>query len=87
MRSVATLHVRNVPDDVYVALRARADREGRSMSAEVIAILRRTLLRRRDPDELIADLRTLRERAPLPPGAPKPEDLIREDRDARSRGL
>lgn len=57
------------------------------MSAEVIAILRRTLLRRRDPDELIADLRTLRERAPLPPGAPKPEDLIREDRDARSRGL
>jgi plasmid stability protein len=87
MCAVATLHVRNVPDDVYVALRARAEREGRSMSAEVIAILRRTLLRRRDPDELVADLRALRERAPLPSGATKPEDLIREDRDARSRGL
>lgn len=82
---MATLHVRNVPEEVYAALRARAEREGRSMSAEVIAILRRTLLRRRDPDELVAELRSLRERAPLGTGAPKPEDLIREDRDARSR--
>ena len=84
---VATLHVRNVPDDVYEALRARAEREGRSINAEVITILRRTLLRRRDPDELIADLRRSRERAPVPPDAPKPEDLIRQDRDARARGL
>jgi plasmid stability protein len=84
---VATLHIRNVPEDVYVALRSRAEREGRSMSAEVIAILRRTLLRRRDPDELLADLRAMRERSPLPAGAPKPEHAIREDRDARSRSL
>jgi plasmid stability protein len=87
MTAMPTLHVRNVPDDVYVALRTRAEREGRSMSAEVIAILRRTLLRRRDPDELLADLRATRERAPLPAGAPKPEDVIREDRDAGSRRL
>jgi plasmid stability protein len=87
MSDMPTLHVRNVPDDVYTALRVRAEREGRSMSAEVIAILRRTLLRRRDPDELLADLRAMRERAPLPAGAPRPEDLIREDRDVRSRGL
>ena len=84
---MATLHVRNVPDDVYEALRARAEREGRSMSAEAIAILRRTLMRRRDPDELIGALRELRERASLERGAPKPEDLIREDRDAHSRRL
>jgi plasmid stability protein len=87
MQPVATLHVRNVPDDVYAALRARAEREGRSINAEVIALLRRVLLRRRDPDELVADLRALRERAPLPPGARKPEDMIREDRDDRARGL
>jgi plasmid stability protein len=87
MATMPTLHVRNVPDDVYVALRTRAEREGRSMSAEVIAILRRTLLRRRDPDDLLADIRATRSQAPLPSGAPKPEDLIREDRDARSRRL
>jgi plasmid stability protein len=87
MSEMATLHVRNVPDDVYEALRARAEREGRSMSAEAIVILRRTLLRRRDPDELIAELRARRERAPLKRGAPLPEDVIRDDRDARSRRL
>jgi plasmid stability protein len=36
---MATLHVENVPDDLYEALRARAKRERRSMAAEVIRIL------------------------------------------------
>jgi plasmid stability protein len=87
MREVPALHVRNVPPEVYEALRARASREGRSMNAEVIAILRRALASRRDPDDLIADLRRFRERVQLPPDAPTPEDLIREDRDAGHRGL
>jgi plasmid stability protein len=77
-----TLHVRNVPTEVYEALRARAAREGRSMNAEVIAILRRSLTSRRDPDDVIADLHRFRERVRLPAEAPMPEDLIREDRDA-----
>jgi antitoxin FitA len=84
---MATLHVRNVPVDVYEALRARAAREGRSMNAEVIAILRRSLTARRDPDDVIADLRRLRERVRLPADAPAPEDLIREDRDAGHGGF
>jgi antitoxin FitA len=79
---MATLHVRNVPEEVYAALRARAAREGRSMNAEVIAILRRSLTSRRDPDDVIADLRRFRERVRLPADAPPPEELIREDRDA-----
>jgi plasmid stability protein len=82
-----TLHVRNVPPEVYEALRARASREGRSMNAEAIAILRRSLASRRDPEDLIADLRRFRERVQLPPDAPLPEELIREDRDAGHRGL
>jgi plasmid stability protein len=77
------LHVRNVPDDVYEALRARAEREGRSMSQEAIAILRRSLLSRRDPEDLLQDLRELRAQIQLPPDAPKPEDIIREARNAR----
>jgi antitoxin FitA len=87
MVGMPTLHVRNVPTEVYEALRARAAREGRSMNAEVIAILRRSLTSRRDPEDVIADLRRFRERVQLPADAPAPEDLIREDRDAGHRGL
>lgn len=36
---MATLHVRNVPDPVYEALRRRAWRNGRSINAEAVAIL------------------------------------------------
>lgn len=82
MEAVPTLHIRNVPPEVYEALRARAAREGRSMNAEVISILRRSLASRREPEDVIADLRRFRERVQLPPDAPLPEDLIREDRDA-----
>jgi plasmid stability protein len=78
-----SLHVRNVPDDVYAALRARAEREGRSISQEAIAILRRSLMSRRDPEDLLRDLRELRAQIQLPADAPKPEDTIREARDAR----
>jgi plasmid stability protein len=87
MNVMPALHVRNVPPEVYEALRARAAREGRSMSSEVIAILRRSLTARRDPEDVIADLRRFRERVTLPPDAPSPEELIREDRDAGHGGL
>jgi antitoxin FitA len=87
MEAVPTLHVRNVPPEVYEALRARAAREGRSMNAEVISILRRSLASRRDPEDVIADLRRFRGRVQLPPDAPLPEDLIRQDRDAGHGGL
>jgi plasmid stability protein len=80
---MATLHVRNVPDELYGALRARAEREGRSISAETIAILRRAVVSRLDPEDLIEDLRRFRARVQLPPDAPPPEQIIREARDAR----
>jgi len=53
---MATLHVRNVPDELYERLRAQADAEGRSIGAEAVQLLdqqlagggsRRGLLRRR----------------------------------------
>ena len=40
---MATLHVRNVPDDVYERLRAAAAAEGRSIGAQTIALLRNGL--------------------------------------------
>ncbi len=43
---MATLHVRNVPDELYAELRAAAEREGRSIGAETIALLRSALFLR-----------------------------------------
>jgi ATP-dependent Clp protease ATP-binding subunit ClpC len=41
---VATLHVRNVPEVLYEALRLRAERVGRSISGEAIALLEEALV-------------------------------------------
>lgn len=40
---MATLNVKNFPDDLYAALRDRAKREHRSIAQEVIHLLGRTL--------------------------------------------
>jgi antitoxin FitA len=79
--AVATLYVRNVPEDVYEALRARAKSEGRSINAEAIAVLRAAL--RPDPEDLLAEIQMLRATTRLPTGAFAPERIIRRDRDAR----
>lgn len=43
---MATLHVRNFPDDVYARLRASAEEEGRSISAQAAVLLRSALAQR-----------------------------------------
>jgi plasmid stability protein len=61
--SVATLHVRNFPDQLYEALRARAERQGRSIGAEAIAIVAATLVARTDRERRVLQLiRTRRSR-------------------------
>jgi plasmid stability protein len=81
MNGVATLHVRNVPPEVYEALRARAARNGRSINAEVIELLRdRTHVR--TPDEVLASIRSRRARlAPVSDQLPDLVETIRRDRD------
>ena len=83
MITVATLHVRDVPHDVYEALRQRAERNGRSINAEALDILGRVAERERETLSIIERLEALAREINLPPDAPKPEDLIREDRDSR----
>ena len=78
MIAMATLHVRNVPPDVYEGLRARAERAGRSINAETIAILREAL-GSAPGDDILARLERLA--FELPEGAPTPEEIIREARD------
>jgi plasmid stability protein len=43
---MATLHVRNVPDDLYEELRAAAEADRRSIGAETISLLRGALTQR-----------------------------------------
>jgi plasmid stability protein len=82
---MATLYVENVPDDLYKALRKRARKSGKSIAAEVIALLKQfvpteaELQRRREFYDRLAELRT---KTPLTPGPfPSAEEMIREDRE------
>jgi plasmid stability protein len=80
-----TLYVRDVPPDLYETLRARAEREGRSINSETIALLRAELERKRAYEDILRRLRRSRERFHLYEHAALPEELIREDRDAGTR--
>lgn len=61
--AMATLYVKNVPDDVYAAMRKKASQHRSSVTAEVIALLRRhyptetELKKRRNAFRQLAKLR------------------------------
>jgi plasmid stability protein len=80
MSRVATLHVRGVPDDLYLALAARARQKGVSITSEAIQLLRRALALERVDQALLID-RIRRTRKPVRPGSPSSAELIREDRE------
>jgi len=79
---MATLHVRNVPDRTYDALRERADERRSSISAEAIRLIERGLrVDRLGVEKVLARIEATRAKAL--PGAPSAAELIRQDRDAR----
>jgi plasmid stability protein len=80
---MATLYVRDVPEKLYKRLRARARRNGRSLNAEVLELIDEAVLRELTSDEITNRLAELAAEIDLPPDAPRPEDIIREDRDRR----
>ena len=78
---MATLHVRDFPDEVYTKLRALAETENRSLSQEAIVLLKRAVeLEGSNRARRRRIVRALKENRPLR-DAPEPEELIREDRD------
>lgn len=83
MSGVPALHVRNVPEDVVDALRERARVNGRSLNAELVHLLELAALRHRQRGAVTRRLAEIAARVNLPPDAPTPEELIREDRDSR----
>lgn len=79
MTDMATLYVRNVPEDLYRKLQDWAAEAGRSLNAVVLEILEREEARR---DQHTAFERKLAElKAKNRPIVGPWEELIREDRD------
>jgi plasmid stability protein len=87
MAAMPTLHLRNVPAGVYERLRRQAKQNGRSMNAEVIALLKEAVERKERASTITDELRRLAYKINLPEDAAKPEQIIREIRDAPPRGL
>jgi len=82
---MANLHIRDVPVEVVVQLKSGAQEEGRSLNRHIVALLQDAVANRnqRTLKEVLASIDERAKRHPLPADAPKPEDLIREDRDSR----
>lgn len=78
---MATLHVRNVPDEIYQRLREKAEASNRSLSAEVVVLLRGALENRKPSQrEVLDEIRRQRTFRPADVGAPDSTTLLREDR-------
>jgi hypothetical protein len=77
------VHIRDVDEDVLATLREVARENNRSLNAELVATLEARAARHRQRGELTRRLAEIADRVRLPPDAPKPEDLIRADRDSR----
>lgn len=79
---MASLQIRDMPEDVYEALASRARSEHRSMAQQAIVELRRIpeLTARERRLEVLRRLKERFESAPAQKLPVAPEDLIREDR-------
>ncbi len=75
------LHIRNVPDELYRRLKARAEREKRSLSAEVTVLLNEALSHDvTQQADLLDTIRRRRSFSPAAANAPDSLALLREDR-------
>ena len=81
MSVMATLYVRDVPPEIYEEVKRWAEGSGRSVNAEMLALLEREAERRKKNGEWWQSVLDLQSEISLSPNAPRPEDLIREDRD------
>jgi plasmid stability protein len=81
MARLPTLYIRNVPVEVYEALRARAKREGRSVNAEALTILEEVAERERRAESLVGRLREIAQRVNYPPDAPRADEIVRQSRE------
>jgi plasmid stability protein len=87
MSHVPALHIRNVPEKVIATLKRRAKESGRSLNAEVVEALKDYDEQHTRTEELLRELDELRAEWLMPDDAPMPEDVIREEREERTREI
>ena len=79
---MSTLHVRNVPKNLYMRLKQRAETQHRSLSAEVVTLLEWAVEEVDRASELsLESIRRRRFFEPASVGAPDSTTLLREDRE------
>jgi len=83
MTAMPAVHIRDVDEGVLATLREVAQENNRSLNAELVATLEERAAEHRQRGEMTRRLAEIADRVRLPPDAPKPEDLIRADRDSR----
>ena len=85
---MATLFVKDFPDDVYEALKDRARANGRSLAAEVRVLLQQALPARRSQKEVAESIRRFREKIAAEDRGVTAEEvveMIREGREERDK--
>jgi hypothetical protein len=65
MDPVATLYVRNLPPELYNDVKRWAEESGRSVNAEILALLEREAMRRSERGDWLTRFRAFREEGPL----------------------
>jgi plasmid stability protein len=83
---VATLNIRNVPDEVVKVLKARAARNGDSLNGEVVRTLTEAA-ERRSVDEILASIDEIQAGLPEPPPWDEFMAQIRREREERDERI
>ena len=83
---MATLNIRNVPEEVVATLKARAARNGGSLNGEVVRALTEAA-RKRSVDEILENIDRIQARIKNPPTGEQIDRWIHEAREERTEQL
>jgi antitoxin FitA len=86
MSGVATLNIRNVPDEVVATLKARAARSGDSLNGEVVRTLTEAA-RKRSVDDILASIDRIQARIKHRPTAEEIVEGIHRAREERTEQI
>ena len=80
---MATLNIRNVPEEVVARLKARAKRNGDSLNSEIVRTLTQAA-EQRTVDEILASVDEIRRGLPEPPPWEEFMDALHREEDERA---
>jgi ATP-dependent Clp protease ATP-binding subunit ClpA len=85
VQAVATLHVRNVPDELYERLRRQAERNGRSIGGEVMVMLQALLTAPTVQPQFGTRRRRSEPKAPFEHFSPRAREVVLDAREEARR--